>query len=75
MNQKLLNTKQSADYLGVSAAFLERDRWAGAKVPFVRVGSRTIRYRQDDLDQFIESRVKTSTSSYEPSDSGTTDQA
>ena len=30
-------------YLGMSIAFLERDRWAGAKIPFVRVGSRTER--------------------------------
>jgi len=65
MNANLLTTKQAANILGVSPAFLERDRWAGAKVPFVRVGSRSIRYRHSDLDTFIESRVKTSTSSYE----------
>ena len=30
----LLTTKQAAKNLGMSTAFLERDRWAGAKVPF-----------------------------------------
>jgi len=65
MSNKLLNTKQAAEHLGVSAAFLERDRWAGAKVPFVRLGSRSIRYRIEDLEAFIASRVKTSTSDYE----------
>ncbi|MFL0797051.1 MAG: helix-turn-helix domain-containing protein [Cellvibrionaceae bacterium] len=60
----LLTTKQAANQLGVSAAFLERDRWAGAKVPFVRVGTRSIRYRQEDLDAFIASRVSSSTSEY-----------
>ncbi len=32
MNDHLLTTKQAAPILGVSKAFLERDRWAGAKV-------------------------------------------
>lgn len=65
MNGNLLTTKQAASALSVSAAFLERDRWAGAKVPFVRVGTRSIRYRQSDIDGFIASRVQTSTSSYQ----------
>jgi excisionase family DNA binding protein len=59
---KLLRTKQAADYLGVSAAFLERDRWAGAQIPFIRIGSRSVRYRLSDLDTYIESKVRTSTS-------------
>jgi excisionase family DNA binding protein len=58
---KLLTTKQAADYLGVSAAFLERDRWAGAQIPFVKIGTRSVRYRICDLDSFVESKVRTST--------------
>lgn len=50
----LLTTKEAAKYLGISQAFLERDRWAGARIPFVRVGSRTIRYRKEDLDLYLE---------------------
>lgn len=61
MNQ-LINTKQAAEYLGVSAAFLERDRWAGARIPFIRIGTRSIRYRVEDLDNFIKSQTKISTS-------------
>jgi predicted DNA-binding transcriptional regulator AlpA len=57
MLDKLLTTKQAAPILGVSEAFLERDRWAGAKVPFVRVGSRAVRYRLSDLQGYIESRL------------------
>lgn len=64
MNIQLLTTKQAANYLGVSAAFLERDRWAGAKVQFVRLGTRSIRYRQEDLDNFVQSRLRQSTSEY-----------
>lgn len=61
MQDKLLTTKQAAPILGVSAAFLERDRWAGAQVPFIRVGSRAVRYRLSDLNAFIESRLRVST--------------
>lgn len=39
-------------------AFLERDRWAGARVPFVRIGSRTIRYLKADLENYISSRLR-----------------
>jgi len=43
MQDKLLTTKEAAPILGVSEAFLERDRWAGAQVPFIRIGSRAVR--------------------------------
>jgi len=62
MNDGLLTTKQAADLLCVSQAFLERDRWAGARIPFIRVGSRAVRYRREDLDRFIQSRFRVSTS-------------
>jgi hypothetical protein len=60
MQQSLLTTKDAA--LGVSEAFLERDRWAGAKVPFIKIGSRAVRYRLQDLERYIESCVRKSTS-------------
>ncbi|MBL4571837.1 MAG: helix-turn-helix domain-containing protein [Gammaproteobacteria bacterium] len=62
MQSPLLNTTQAANYLAVSKAFLERDRWAGAKVPFVKVGSRTVRYRLTDLENYIANQVRASTS-------------
>lgn len=62
MQTQLLNTQQAAEFLGVSVAFLERDRWAGARVPFIKVGSRAVRYKQSDLDQYIESCRQRSTS-------------
>ena len=62
MQTELVNTTQAAGYLGVSKAFLERDRWAGARIPFVRLGTRSIRYRMSDLQAFVDSRVKQSTS-------------
>lgn len=62
MDTSLLNTTQAAEYLGLSKAFLERDRWAGAKVPFIKIGSRAVRYRLHDLNHYIQSRLRKSTS-------------
>jgi excisionase family DNA binding protein len=62
MQDNLLTTKEAAKYLGVSKAFLERDRWAGARIPFVKVGSRAVRYRPDDLSAYLNSQVRHSTS-------------
>ena len=62
MNQSLFTTKEAAAFLGVSKAFLERDRWAGARVPFIKVGSRSVRYRPSDLNDYIEKQVRHSTS-------------
>ncbi len=64
MQPPLLTTKQAAQILGVSAAFPERDRWAGARVPFVKIGSRAVRYRHNDLLAYIESCLCQSTSQY-----------
>lgn len=62
MYDHLLTTKQAAPILGVSIAFLERDRWAGARIPYIQIGSRAVRYRMSDLMSFIESRMRISTS-------------
>jgi hypothetical protein len=58
----LLTTPAAAKFLSVSIAFLERDRWAGARVPFVKVGERAVRYRYGDLVAFIQTRRYRSTS-------------
>jgi hypothetical protein len=44
MNERLLGTAEAAKFLLVSEAFLERDRWAGSRIPFIKVGSRAVRY-------------------------------
>lgn len=62
MTSNLLTTKDAAAYLGVSMAFLERDRWAGARIPFVKIGSRTVRYQRAELDAYIERQRRRSTS-------------
>ena len=62
MQTQLLNTQQAAEFLGVSIAFLERDRWAGARVPYIKVGSRAVRYQLNDLEQYVQSCRRRSTS-------------
>lgn len=61
MQTQLLSTPQAAKFLNVSIAFLERDRWAGARIPFVKVGSRAVRYRLDDLENHIATNRQQST--------------
>ncbi len=62
MQPKLLDTKQAAALIGMSVAFLERDRWAGARIPYIKVGVRAVRYRESDLMDYINSRQRHSTS-------------
>ena len=62
MDDKLLSTEEAAEYLGVSKAFLERDRWAGARIPFVRVGDRKVQYEPSTLKAYVKSRIRQSTS-------------
>lgn len=65
MLTRLLNTKETAVILSVSEAFLERDRWAGARIPFIKVGARAIRYRLQDIEKYIEDNLCYSTSEVE----------
>ena len=62
MQENLLSTKEAAVYLGVSEAFLERDRWAGARVQYIKIGSRAVRYRLQDLENYIQSCIRKPTS-------------
>ena len=62
MTEPLLTTREAAALLGVSKAFLERDRWAGARIPFVRLGTRAVRYRRTDIDIYVAHRIRRSTS-------------
>lgn len=61
MSKNLLTTAEAAIYISMSKAFLERDRWAGARIPFIKIGSRAVRYRKSDLDAYIDKQVRTST--------------
>lgn len=59
-DKQLLTTKEAATYLNMSASFLERDRWAGATIPYVRVGKRAVRYELETLKAYLRSRIRKS---------------
>ena len=53
--RKLLSEREAARYLGVSSIFLRQNRTNRTKTPpFIRIGSRGVRYEIGDLDTFIE---------------------
>ena len=58
----LMTTEEAAKYLGYSEYSLRKSRSKGQGTlggkpapPFVRIGPKTIRYKQEDLDEWIES--------------------
>ena len=54
MNNELVTQKEAATYLGLSEATLERDRWRGGDIPYIKVGPRAIRYELEQLNKYIE---------------------
>lgn len=58
--ERLLHTRDAAEMLGVSAAWLERKRWEGKPPAYVRVGGpngRAVRYRESELLRYIEANT------------------
>ena len=58
----LLTQREAASVLRLSERTLERMRVRGSSLRFVRLHNRSIRYRQQDLDTYINARVVASTS-------------
>ena len=57
MTTRLIKQSEAAVYLGLSEATLERDRWRGGNIPYIRVGPRSIRYSLDQLEEYVLSRT------------------
>ena len=57
----ILTPAQAAARLGVTTKTLERWRGTGDGPRFARITSKTIRYRSQDLDTFVEDRLRSST--------------
>jgi predicted DNA-binding transcriptional regulator AlpA len=57
----LLDTQQTAELIGMSAAWLERDRWYGGHKapPYVKLGHK-VRYKRADVIEWMESLGKES---------------
>ena len=58
----LLNQGQAASLIGVSERTLECWRCRGGGPPFVKISRRAVRYRRQDIDQWVGERVQHSTS-------------
>lgn len=52
----LMDQRAAADYLGCSVKKLERDRWVGPEIPYIKIG-RAVRYRASDLAAYVERNV------------------
>ena len=50
----LIKQSEAASYLGLSEATLERDRWRGGDIPYIKIGPRAIRYALEQLNKYIE---------------------
>jgi hypothetical protein len=57
LRKRLVRQKIAAERLDLSEATLERDRWRGGDIPYIKVGPRAIRYDLDQLDAYLESRT------------------
>lgn len=57
----LLTQQQVSAYLGKSQAWAERSRWDGTGPRFVKVG-KAVRYRAEDVREWLECNLKCSTS-------------
>ncbi|WP_325047946.1 helix-turn-helix transcriptional regulator [Hyphomonas pacifica] len=59
----LLNTRQAAERLGLSARTLESLRVSGGGPEYIKLG-RSVRYEHDAIETWIEDRKMASTSEY-----------
>ena len=57
LKKNLVKQDDAATYLGLSEATLERDRWRGGDIPYIKVGPRAIRYDLNQLDAYLESKT------------------
>lgn len=61
VKERMLRTKEAAAYCGSSASTFEKLRLTGDGPVFVKLGSRVV-YRLSDLDTWIQSNLRRSTS-------------
>jgi predicted DNA-binding transcriptional regulator AlpA len=60
--EPLLRDPEVEKILGFSKGFCAKDRLGKARIPFVRIGSRAVRYKPADVRKFIEDSMRNSTS-------------
>lgn len=58
---RLLTPREVAAMLGISDKTLERWRGTGEGPLFVRLSGKCVRYRREDVEEFVTTRIATST--------------
>lgn len=61
VNQNLLRPVQAASYLGLSMSTLAKMRMRGDGPPFLKLSRRVVVYRLADLNAWLESSIRVST--------------
>ena len=61
LTRTMLREQEVADFLNLKVATLRRWRWSGDGPPFVKLNG-AVRYRQSDLEAYIEAQTRHSTS-------------
>lgn len=51
--ERYLNEKQVAELTGLSLSKIRVDRHKGKGIPYVRISSRCVRYRESDVHEFM----------------------
>ncbi len=64
MTEQLLTPAQAGDLLAMTKGALAQLRYLGSGPRFVRVSGRSIRYRPQDLDEWIEANLFTKAASH-----------
>jgi excisionase family DNA binding protein len=62
MSETILRTADAARYLSLAESTLEKLRVYGGGPTFVRLGTRAVRYRREDLDSWLAAGACRSTS-------------
>jgi len=63
MTNTLMTREQAAEYLGLTADTLAAHAARGTGPQYAKLSGRAVRYRREDLDAWVESKLRTSTKS------------
>ena len=65
MSEQLLTEKEVGQMIGLAVHWLRRKRWSGGGIPYCKIAEGpggAVRYRKEDVESFITSRLRKSTS-------------
>lgn len=57
--KNMASPKQAAEYMGITTGALSQMRYRGTGPKFIKLGNRTVRYRWEDIDAWIEANTLT----------------